>query len=128
MKNIFRLFSKYFFLILILAGCGTADSISNSAGPSTPSGIVLNLEASPSSVDSGGSTIITVKATFNSTGASASGETVTASVGSGGSLDEDSKVTNSNGRALFTATVTTPVTVSFTLEDITASIRINVNE
>ena len=126
MKNIFSDFVKYFLLILILTGCGTEDSISNSAGPSSPSGLTMNLEANPPSVDSGGSTTITVTLRF-SNGSSAVGFTINAVSGSGGSLSASTGTTDSNGQAFFSVEVTAPVTVTFTVENISASIRINVN-
>jgi len=127
MKNTFHVFINYSLLILILARCGTADSISNSAGPSSPSNIIMNLKANPPSVDSGGASIITVTTLFNSSGAPAVDVTVTAASGSGGSLDVASATTDSNGQAFFTVTITAPATITFTVEDIAASIRINMN-
>ena len=87
----------------------------------------MNVEANPSSVDSGGSSIITVTLTFDSTGSPAAGETVNAVSGSGGALDAATATTDSNGQAFFSFLVTPPATVTVSVEDIQTNIRINVN-
>ncbi len=126
MKNIVRDFVKCFLLILVLTGCGTADSISNSAGPSSPSNIVMNLEANPPSVDPGGSAIITVTLTNATTGVPAAGVLVTCAF-SGPGTGECGE-TDSNGQGFLTLEgIDAPTTVTFIVEDISASIRINVN-
>ncbi len=128
MKKIYSYFSVICFLFMvILMGCGTADPVSNSAGPSTPSNIVLNLEANPQSTNSGGTVIITVTATFFGTGVPAAGFTVTAVSSAGGTLSAASAITDSNGQAVFTYTITEAATATFTIEDLAVSIRINVN-
>lgn len=125
MRYIFRNFVNCFLFILVLTGCGSG-SVSNSTGPSSLSGIVMNVEANPKSVSSGGSATITVTLTF-SNGTPAAGQTVNAVSGSGGSISAATGTTDSNGQAFFSVVVTSPVTVTFTVENISVSIRINVN-
>tara|TARA_B100000959_G_scaffold28274_1_gene27239 strand:- start:212 stop:598 length:387 start_codon:yes stop_codon:yes gene_type:complete len=127
MKKTVCFFINYFLLILFLTGCGTQNSVSNSAGPSSPSNLIMNLEANPSSVSSGGSSTITVTVKNDTTGIVESGVTVNAVIGAGGTLDAATGDTDTNGQVFFAVTATTAVTATFTLEDISSSIRINVN-
>jgi len=87
----------------------------------------MNLEANPSSVSSGGSSTITVTVKNDTTGIVESGVTVNAVIGAGGTLDAATGDTDTNGQVFFAVTATTAVTATFTLEDISSSIRINVN-
>lgn len=122
-----KFYTVYFLFFLIFTGCGLADTVSNSAGPSTLSNIVMNLDANPPSVPSGGQTIITVTLTNNTTGSPVAGMTV----GLAGSADfegDDTGTTGSSGQIhwiLKGIDVTT--TFTFVVEDIAASIRININ-
>lgn len=128
MKKICNIFIVYFLFVIILTGCGTADPVSNSSGTSTPSSIILSVEVNPASVDSGGSATITATTMTSGSGTPAADVTVYAVSGSGGSLDNASLTTNSSGQAFFTLeTVTAPTTVTLTVEDVSVSIRVNVN-
>lgn len=116
--------SVCFLFLLIAMGCGTSDSISNSAGPSTTKAI-LNLEANPPSVAVGGGVIITVTLTNSETGVPISGGLIVM-VSSSDATGDSTGTTGSSGIILWEITgISAPSTHTFCHENICASIRIN---
>lgn len=127
MKNYFSISVACFLFGLIIVGCSIEDSVSNSAGPSTPSNIIINLEANPPSVPVGGSAIITVTLLNAITGVPVTGALVVQANSSGASGD-DSGITGSAGQIFWIMKgIGVPTTFTFAVEDIAASIRVNIS-
>lgn len=129
MKNIFSIYTGYFLLIFILIGCGIADPVSNSAGPSIPSNIIMNLKATPPSVPVGGQTIITVTLLYADTGVPAAGFTVGLAA-SATFAGDDVLTTGPSGQiGWILKGISVPTTFTFVVagEGLSASIRINIS-
>lgn len=125
MIKTYYLGSVFILFLLIAAGCGISDPVTNSAGPSATNAI-LSLEANPPSIPAGGNGLIIVTLKDADSGAPIVGGIVDATSSSGtvtspGTMD-------SFGRAVFAITsIAEPTTFTFCYEDICASIRVNTN-
>lgn len=126
MIKTFYLRSVFILFLLIVAGCGTSDPVSNSAGPSATNAI-LDLKANPPSVAVGGGVIITVTLKYANSGVPISGGFIVM-VSSSDSTGDDEGTTGPSGIIFWKVSgISVPTTYTFCYEDICASIRVNTN-